>query len=180
MGLLIVILIFVAVWAWRSEVPLFSTNKQARARFLARWWRVAKAELLAWAVLSTLAYALTYPAKWLPFIYGLILWGLGLLCSRIVIWLSALLFIAGYIVCAIVFYLAGHPPFPPVWIFNGVIALVAAILVRHPVTWLLATPRTFWDYELQQDFFKALHSCHQPPPAHNTPEHNEQACDHNR
>jgi hypothetical protein len=162
-GLLIVILIFVAVWAWRSQVPLFSTNKQARAEFLARWWRSAKAELVVWAVFWILAYALTEPAKWPAFVYGLIFWGLGLLCSRIVIWLSALGFIAGYIVCAIDFYLSGHTPFPPVWIFNGVIALIFAILLRHPLTWLVATPRTFWDYELQQDFFKALHSRQQPP-----------------
>jgi hypothetical protein len=183
MGLLVVVLIFVAVWAWRSEVPLVSTNKQARAEFFARWWRFAKVELLALAVLSILAYALTYPAKWPHFIYGLILWGLGLLCSRIVIWLSALVFIAGYIVCAIGFYMTGHPPFPPVWIFNGVIGLLAAILVRHPVTWLLATPRTFWDYELSRMFFKALHSRHQPPPIPPPAQHvdhNEQAPNHNR
>jgi hypothetical protein len=92
MGLLIVILIFVAVWTWRSQVPLFSTNKQARAEFLARWWRFAKVELVAWAFLSALAYALTEPAKWPGFVYGLIFLGLGLLCSRIVIWLSALPF----------------------------------------------------------------------------------------
>jgi hypothetical protein len=148
MGLLIVVLIFVAVWAWRSQVPLFSTNKQARADFLARWWRSAKAELLAWAVFWSLAYAFTEPAKWSGFVYGLIFWGLGLLCSRIVIWLSALGFIASYILCAIDFYISGHTPFPPVWIFNGVIALIFAILLRHPLTWLVATPRTFWDYEL--------------------------------
>jgi hypothetical protein len=179
-GLLIVVLIFVAVRAWRSGVPLFSTNKQARAEFLAQWWRSAKTELGVWAVLASFAYFLTCPAKWPPFIYGLILWGLGLLCSRIVIWLSALLFVAGYIACAIVFYLTGHPPFPPVWIFNGVGGLVAAIVLRHPLTWLLATPGTFWNYELSRIFFKALHSRHQPPPAHNTPEHNEQAPNHNR
>jgi hypothetical protein len=165
MGLLIVVLIFVAFWAWRNGVPLVSRDKQARADFLARWWRSAKAELVVWAVFSSLAYALTEPAKWPDFVYGFIFWGLGLLCSRIVIWLSAPGFIAGYIVCVIDFYLTGHTPFPPVWIFNGVIALVFAILLRHPLTWLVATPRSFWDDELQQDAFKALHSRHQPPPA---------------
>jgi hypothetical protein len=183
MGLLIVVLIFVAVWAWRSGVPLFSTNKQVRSDFLARWWRLAKAEMVAWAVLSAFAYALTEPAKWPGFVYGLIFWGLGLLCSRVLIRLSALGFIAGYIACAIDFRLTGHTPFPPPWIFNGVIGLVTAILLRHPVIWLLATPRTFWDYELQQDFFKALHSGHQPPPIPSPAqhvEHNEQAPDNNR
>jgi hypothetical protein len=183
-GLLIVVLIFVAVWAWRVGVPLFSTNKQARAEFLAQWWQFAKAELGAWAVSASLAYALTYPAKWPPFIYGLIFWGLGLLCSRIVIWLSALLFVGGYIYCATVFYTTGHPPFPPVWIFNGVGGVLAAIVIRHPLTWFLASPRTFADYEVTRIFFKALHSHQQPPPApppaHNTPEHNEQAPNHNR
>jgi hypothetical protein len=179
MGLLIVVLIFVAVWAWRSQVPLFSTNKQARADFLARWWRSAKAELLAWAVFWSLAYAFTEPAKWPGFVYGLIFWGLGLLCSRIVIWLSALGFIAGYIVCAIYFHVTGRAPFPPVWIFNGVIALIFAILLRHPLTWLVATPRTFWDYELQQDVFKALHSRAQPRSTQHV-DHNEQAPNHNR
>jgi hypothetical protein len=164
MGLLIVVLILVAAWAWRSQVPLLSTNKQARADFLARWWRSAKAELVVWAVFSSVAYALAEPAKWPGFVYGLIFWGLGLLCSRILIWLSVLGFIAGYIVCAIDIYLTGHTPFPPVWIFNGVIGLVAAILVRHPLTWLLATPRTFWDYEINRMFLKPCIRGHQPPP----------------
>jgi hypothetical protein len=179
MGILIVALLLVAVWAWHSRVPLVSTDKQGRAEFIARWWRFAKAELALWAIVSTLAYALTYPAKWPPFIYGRILWGLGLLCSRIVIWLSAIGFVAGYIVCLTVFSVSGHPPFPPIWIFNGIIGLVAAVLLRHPLTWILATPRTFWNYQLSKTFFQALHSRHQPPPAQHL-EHNEQTPDRDR
>jgi hypothetical protein len=134
MGMLVIIIVLVVLWAHKSGRPmkLVLTPEEAIA-VKARWWASARAELKAWAIVFVLGYAVAgeslASAHWHWPIYAMIVLGSLQLFSRLAIWgtlvLWAVVWVAGSAA-----ELLGHRLFSPLYIMVPLMGAIFAILLR--------------------------------------------------
>ncbi len=133
MGVLIIIIVLVFLWAYKSGRPMKLVLAPEEAKQVReRWWRFAKTELKVWALFFVLGYALVGNAlaaeHWKWYVYVFIVWCSLMLCSRLAIWVT----VAGVAICFIVGTVAeafGHK-LPAQFVAPVIIAVPMAIIIR--------------------------------------------------
>jgi len=135
MGVLIIIVLLVILWAYKSGRPLklVLTPEEAKA-VKARWWLLARNELKVWAIFFVLGYALAADAlareHWHWSIYAMIVWGSLQLISRLAIWGTFVLWAVALVVAYISQLFWHHQLFNLRYIMVPLMGAIIAILVR--------------------------------------------------
>lgn len=134
MGFLILIILLVLLWAYKSGRPMKLVLSPEEAKAVkTRWWSAARAELKVWAIVFVLGYALAgqslASAHWHWPIYAMIvLWSLQLF-SRLAIWGTFALCVIMWVVGSSA-ELLGHRLFNPLYVMVPLMGAIIAILVR--------------------------------------------------
>jgi hypothetical protein len=135
MGVLIIIVLLVIAWAYKSGRPmkLVLTPEEAKA-VKARWWLIARNELKVWAIFFALGYALAADAlareHWHWSIYAMIVLGSLQLFSRLAIWGTFAFSLVALVVASISELLIHHRLFNSQYIMVPLIGAIIAIFVR--------------------------------------------------
>ena len=145
MGVLIIIVVLVIVWAYKSGRPmkLVLTPEEAKA-VKAKWWLIARNELKVWVIFFALGYALAADAlareHWHWSIYAMIVLGSLQLFSRLAIWGTFVLWAAALVVAYISQLFWHHQLFNLRYIMVPLMGAIIAIFVRLFFTfWKLGT-----------------------------------------
>jgi hypothetical protein len=135
MGVLIIIIVLVVLWAHKSGRPmkLVLTPEEAKA-VKAKWWFRARNEVKVWAICFVLGYALVgqslASAHWHWPIYAMIVLGSLQLFSRLAIWGTFAFWVVALVVTSIPELLGHHRLFNPLYIMMPLMGAIIAILVR--------------------------------------------------
>jgi hypothetical protein len=134
MGVLIIIIVLVVLWAHKSGRPmkLLLTPEEAKA-VKAKWWFRARNEVKVWAICFVLGYALVgqslASAHWHWPIYAMIVLGSLQLFSRLAIWGTFALWAVTWAVASTA-ELLHHQLCNPLYIMVPLMGAIIAILAR--------------------------------------------------
>lgn len=146
MGLIVIVGLVWMLWAYRTGRPLkLILSPQEAALLRAHWWQAARRELMAWIVVTGIGFAVfAQPLADMQLSrdrYFWMVWSSLLLFSRMAIWVSVIVLIAGYTI-GIAAYILGHPLYSPATVMIPFAMCVIAIIIRCVFTFLyVSAPR---------------------------------------